>query len=153
MLEGNRNFPSIFARRTCLTNGSKAGKTFERKESFFVAVLHRNFMQGSFGTTYSLAPTPTPNNTEKLEEILYKERCQKLCALQHTAQHEICGKGFPKYYPGTNKGTASEQALHHYITIANHSRPFHTAPNHCQPSSLCHGPYPSAMDLYFFIKQ
>lgn len=45
------------------------------------------------------------------------------------------------YYPGSHKSTPSKQALHRYITIANHSRPFHTAPKHCQPSSLCHGLY------------
>lgn len=138
MLEGKRNLPPSFARRTCLMNGCKAGNPFDRQESFFVAVfLHWNLIQGVLGRTYRLAPTPTTNIPETGGDIAQRTLPKSSCVCMKSE-----AKASPSiYYPGSHKSTPSKQALHRYITIANHSRPFHTAPKHCQPSSLCHGLY------------
>ena len=135
MLEGKRNLPPIFARRTCLMNGCKAGNPFDHQESFFVAVLQWNLIQGVLGTKYRLA-----------QQTFRKNWRRYYCTKNVAKKFGVCMKSEAKaspsiYYPGSHKSTPSKQALHRYITIANHSRPFHTAPKHCQPSSLCHGLY------------
>lgn len=131
MLEGKRNLPPIFARRTCLMNGCKAGNPFASLWPFCSGILSREFWVQNTGL-HNKHSGKTGGDIIA-QRTLPKSSC-------------VCMKSEAKaspsiYYPGSHKSTPSKQALHRYITIANHSRPFHTAPKHCQPSSLCHGLY------------